>query len=291
MPNDMILLIDPFKNLINTYQMMLEEEGYGVETALNLEKAYSRMNEKEYVIIITEYIPPFEKTDEMIQWVKKKASSTYIIMVTNATVDEKTYEKLFTIGVDDFILKPYAPDKILVHVKKGLKQREWILHYQELKRLSLLDPVTQESEGLIFNRIFFEKCLRQELKKARRHHHPFSLLLVQFPSREEVGDRLESFYLELIKVIRRSTREEDVICKNNGEMGIILPETDVNGSQALRQRLYHLIQSHPSFRSDEVLKPYLPTLSFQSYTFPDQFEIPESLKAVINKVSQEYPIP
>ena len=106
MPPDWILLLDPFKNLLNAYRMILEEEKYSVETALNLEEAYQLFAKRQYSIIITEYIPPFEATDDMIQWVKKDSPETFVIVVTNACIDEKRYDKLFTIGVDDFILKP-----------------------------------------------------------------------------------------------------------------------------------------------------------------------------------------
>jgi PleD family two-component response regulator len=279
MPNHWILLIDPFKNLLNAYRIILEEEKYLVETALNLEDACDLLKKRQHSVIITEYIPPFETMDGMIQWVKKITPETYIIIITNAIIDEKTYEKLFTIGVDDFILKPYSPDKILVHIKKGLKQRDLIFRLQSLERLSFLEPFAQEIQELIFNAVFFKKCLRQELKRAKRHNHPFSLLLIQLPTKEKIGDRFDSFYMELVKIVRRYTREEDMVGKDNGELGIILPETDQPGSQALIQRLSNLIYTHPPFKSDDVLKPYLQTLSFQSFTYPDQFAIPESLRA------------
>jgi PleD family two-component response regulator len=287
MPNNWILLIDPFKNLLNAYHIILEEENYLAETALNLKDAYELFKKRQYSVIITEYIPPFETTDYMIQWVKKNSPEVYIIMVTNAIVDEKTYEKLFTIGVDDFILKPYSPERILVHVKKGLKQRDLILKMQELERFSLLEPITEKIQAVIFKTIFFKRCLRQEIKKAKRHHHPFSLLLMQMPTKEEIGDRFDSFYMELVKIVKRYTREEDMVGRNNGEIGIILPEIDQIGSQALIQRLLNLIHTHPQFKSDNVLMPYLQTLSFQSFTYPDQFAVPDSLKTVLEEVDKE----
>jgi len=283
MPNHWILLIDPFKNLLNAYRTFLEHEKFQVEMALNLEEAYELFKKRQYSVIITEYIPPFGAMDEMIQWVKKNSSETYIIIVTNAIIDEKTYEKLFTIGVDDFILKPYSPDKILVHINKGLKQRDLIFKLQSLERLSFLEPFAQEIQELIFNSVFFKKCLRQELKRAKRHNHPFSLLLIQLPTKENIGDRFDSFYMELVKIVKRYTREEDMVGKNNGEIGVILPETDQLGSQALIKRLLNLIYTHPPFESDDVLKTYIQTLSFQSFTYPDQFTLPESLKAVFEE--------
>jgi PleD family two-component response regulator len=288
MTSNWILLLDPFKNLLNAYRMIMEEEKYFVETALNLKEAYQLFGKRKYSVIITEYCPPFEATDEMIQWVKKNGPETYIIIVTNASIDEKIYDKLFTIGVDDFIPKPYSPERILVHIKKGLKQRDLILRQQKLERLSFLEPFAQEIQEVIFNAVFFKRCLRQELKRARRHHHPFSLLLIQVPSEGKRDSRFDSFYMDLVKILKKHTREEDMIGKNDGEISIILPETDQTGSEALVQRLLNLIQGAPQFKSDEVLRSHIQDLSFQSFTYPDQFSIPEPLKAVLEEVDKEY---
>jgi len=287
MISNWILLLDPFKNLLNAYRMILEEEKYFVETALNLEEAYQLFRKRQYSVIITEYCPPFEATDEMIQWVRKNAPETYIIIVTNASIDEKIYDKLFTIGVDDFIPKPYSPERILVHVKKGLRQRDLILRLQELERLSLLEPFAQEIQEVIFNAGFFKRCLRQEFKRAKRHHHPFSLLLIQVPGEEKTSHRSRSLYMNLAKIVKKHTREEDMIGKSNGEIGIILPETDESGSEALVQRLLNLIHTDHQFKSDEGFRSYTQALSFQSFTFPGQFSIPEPLKAVLEDVDKE----
>ena len=283
-----ILLIDPFKNLLNAYRMILEEERYLVETAFNLKDAYQLLIKRQYSVIITEYTPPFETTDYMIQWVKKNTPEVYIIIVTNASVDEKTYEKLFAIGVDDFILKPYSPERVLVHVKKGLKQRDLIINLKKLERLHLFEPITQEIQGFIFNALFFKKCLRQEIKKAKRHHHSFSLLLIQIPPKEKIGDQYDSFYMELLKIVKRYTREEDMVGRDNGEIGIILPETDQIGSKALIQRLSNLIYNHSSFKLDNILRMQTKNVFIQSFTYPNQFVLPESLSPVLEEVNKEY---
>lgn len=288
MTSDWILLLDPFKNLLNAYRMILEEEKYLVETALNLTEAYQLFGKRQYSVVITEYCPPFEATDDMIQWVKKNVPATYLIIVTNASIDEKIYDNLFTIGVDDLILKPYSPERILVHVKKGLKQRELILRLQKLERLSFLEPFAQDIQDVIFSIAFFKRCLRQELKKAKRHHRPFSLILIRVPGSGERGSRFDSFYMDLARIVKKHTREEDMIGKNNGEIGIILPETDQIGSEALSQRLLKIIHADPQFKSDDILRSSIQTLSFQSFTYPDQFSIPEPLRAVLEELDKDY---
>jgi diguanylate cyclase (GGDEF)-like protein len=289
MPEDWILLLDPFRNLLNTYRMILEVEKFSVETVVNIEKAFYQFSTRHYAVFITEYLYPLEDTCHMIQWVKQNAPETYIIMVTEADIDETTYETLFDIGLDDLLSKPYPPEKVLVHIKKGIRQRDFFLKKQEVEKQSPLDPVAEQVKQPIFNRTYFKKCLRQELKRARRHNHPLSLLLLRIPPEEMLGDRLENFCVELAKLLRSYTREEDLVGRENGDFGILLPETDQDGSGAVVKRLSRLIQDHPTFSTDEFLRPIVEALSFQSFTYPERFLIPESLKVVLEEISQEYP--
>jgi PleD family two-component response regulator len=289
MPQHWILLLDPFRNLLNTYRMILEVEKYSVETAVNIEEAFNQFSIRQYSVFITEYLYPLEETCRMIQRVKQNAPETYIIMVTEADIDETTYEALFDIGLDDLLSKPYPPEKVLVHIKKGIRQRDFLLKKEEVEKQSPLDLVAQQVKQPIFNPAYFRKCLRQELKRARRHSHPLSLLLLRIPPEEMLRDRLENFCVELAKLLRSYTREEDLVGRENGDFGILLPETDQEGSGAVVKRLSRLIQNHPAFNSDEFLRPIVEALSFQTFTYPERFLVPESLRAVLEKISKEYP--
>jgi PleD family two-component response regulator len=284
-----ILLVDPFKNLLNTYRMVLEAETFPVETATDLKEAIRRFGARRYAVLMTEYFHPFEATSEMIQWVKKNSPETYIIMVTNAVIDNLTYENLFNVGVDDVITKPYSADRVLVHLKRGLRQRDLILKKQELENQSLLDVTGYKIHQLIFGSAYFKRCLRQELKRAKRHLHPLSVLLIKIPGKEDLGDRFEDFCAELGRILRSHTREEDMVGRENGHFGVLLPETDQSGSKALSRRLLNLIQSHSFFQRDEDLKPAVQALSFQSFTYPDRFDLPLSLKVVLDEVVLESP--
>ena len=281
MNENWILLIDPFQNILNAYRMVLERERYLVETSKDLDEAFDRFSTRQYSVVITEYLQPFDDMCHMVRWVKQDSPETYIMMITNLLIEETNYERLFEIGLDDFILKPCSPEKVLVHIRKGLRQRGLILKNQELERQSLLDPITQRTQQFIFNSTYFKKCLHQEIKRAKRHQHPLSLLLIQIPNREQLGERLENICIELVRMIRKSIREEDMFGRNNGTYGIILPETNQVGSEALVGRLSNLIQTYPKFKSDQNLKSTIQTLSFKTFTFPEDFVIPESLKTVL----------
>jgi PleD family two-component response regulator len=288
MSENSILLLDPYKSLLSTYRRILEGQDYVVETAINLDEAFQKCSLKQYSVFITEYISPLEDICRLIQWLKHQSPETYIIMVTHADIDETTYEALFEIGLDDLIFKPYPPEKILVHIRKGIRQRNLILEKQEAEKQLVLDPIATQIQRPIFSPTYFRKCLRQELKRAKRHQHPLSLLLITLPTEVMMGERFELFCQELARLVRTYTREEDMVGRENGNFGILLPETDHAGSQALLKRLTGLIQNEQSLQSDGAMRPYTETLSFQTFTYPEEFLIPESLMSVLEEINKEY---
>jgi PleD family two-component response regulator len=283
-----ILLLDPFKNLLNAYRMVFEEEGYLVDTATETKEAFHQFSTRHYTILITEFFPPFEETSRLIQWVKQYSPETYIIMVTNLIINDTTYGKLFEMGLDDLILKPYSAERILAHVRRGLRQKDLMPKKNEFETHPPLDSISQLVQQNVFSPINFTKSFRQELKRARRHHRLLSLILIRIPSKEEIGDRYEKFYLEMAKILRKYVREEDTVGKENGNLGIILPETDQAGSHAVLKRLLDLIKAHPSFISDGLLRPIVQALDFESYTYPEKFVIPGFLKAVVDEINSGY---
>jgi diguanylate cyclase (GGDEF)-like protein len=267
--------------------LILEGQGYFVETAKNLNEAIQKLSARPFSVILTEYFPPFEETYLMIQKVKQTHPETSVMMITNAIIDEASYEKLFDVGLDDIVFKPYSPEKIIVHLKKGLRLRNLILRKQELEILAAKTPHVAVTE-LHLSPLHFTKCLRQELKRAKRHQHPLSLVLIEIPNPRNLADQLETLFLELAKILRKRIREEDIIGRDNGHFGILLPETDETGSKAVVQRLSDLVQAHPSFQSDMSLRSLVKKLSFRSFSYPEKFVIPESLKGIVEEVNREY---
>lgn len=286
-PQNWILLVDPFKNLIDVYRMILESEKYFIETANNFEEALLRFSKREYAVVITEYFQEIAESYSIIPWVKNNFPETYIIMVTYKNIDDQTYDNLFETGLDDLIFKPYSLERILVHIKKGIRQRNVLLKKKELEKQSVLDPVASQIQKYILGQTYFKKCLRQELKRAKRHHHPLSLLVIQVPPREKVGSHFDNFFAEVANILRGYTREEDIVGRENGNFGVLLPETDQPGSRVVLQRLSNLIQTYQAFHHDKNLEPVLQDLSFQSFTYPQDFSVPKSLKTVLEEIEKE----
>ena len=279
-----ILIVDPFKNLLDIYRMFFEMEKYSVHTALTLKEAPEKLSQDHYGVLITEFLPPFEETFRSLQQIRERWPETYIIILTGALVSEETYEKLFDIPVDDLIFKPYSLGKILVHVKKGFRNRSFILKIGELERESLVDPITSQVQRPIFNLNHFRRCLRQELKRAKRHKRIFSLILTEVIGDIMPNSSLESFTIEFLRVLRDNTRQEDIVGRGNESFGILLPETDEAGSQALINRLLRLIRSHHLLRTEADSKSVDDVLSLQTFTYPEKFILPRAIGVDIRRI-------
>lgn len=173
-----------------------------------------------------------------------------------------------------------------MHIKKGLKYRELVLKNQKLEKQVIFDYFVQQMPKEILNQFFFRKRLRQELKRAKRHRHPLSLLMLQIPLREKIGELFDFFYDELAKILLKFTREEDIIGRGNGDVEVLLPETDKDGSKVVLQRLSGLIQTHQAFCSHDILGPIVQGLSFQAFTYPENFEKATFLKDLIDEIER-----
>ena len=289
MPKKSICIIDPFKNVLDIYRIILEEKGYEVDTALTLEQALHCCSLRGYSIIITEYFFPLEKMCHFIQSIKKAAPETYLIMSTSVTIDDSTYKALFDMGLDDLLVKPYGQEKLLAHIEKGVIRQEILIESQKKEKGVYSDPVAQEEPRGVFGPVYFNKLIRQEIKKAKRHQQPVSFILLRLPSKDMMGNGFGSFYVELINLLRKSLREEDLMGRENGNLGIILENTDEAGSQKLGRRLTALIQAHPSFQSKPSLQAVLNEPGFQYYTFPHPENIPEFLRPLLKEIEPESP--
>src|SRR4030065_2081485 len=101
MPKESLLLIDPFSNLLNAFKMILEVEGYQVETSLDLKEAGEKLSQKNFAVIVSECYPPYEDIALLVKQVKEKSPGTYVILNTSLTPDEAAYETLLASGVDE----------------------------------------------------------------------------------------------------------------------------------------------------------------------------------------------
>jgi DNA-binding NtrC family response regulator len=134
MSKETILILDKEFHTQWTLRTILESEKYIVLAVDTIERALQNFQEFEVSGLITEYRIDHTYTPEIIRKLKKNFPELYVMMLTHENLEEKEYGKIMSSGIDDFFLKPISSEKILIHLKKGLRQRKLVLQKRRLEQ-------------------------------------------------------------------------------------------------------------------------------------------------------------
>ena len=139
MSKEAIVILDNESNTLWTLKTILESEDYKVLSAPTIEEALKNFYEFEVSGLITEYWVHHSSTLETIRQFKKMFPEAYVMMLTNTETRENEYEEIIVAGTDDFFQKPFSINKVLLHLRKGLKQRQNLIQKkitaEELNRI------------------------------------------------------------------------------------------------------------------------------------------------------------
>jgi len=115
-----ILIVDDDEFLTETFKVILETVGYGVEVASTGMQAINLTKDKTYDMVILDIKLPDINGDEVARIMKKQGKKMKIVMITG-------YEKLAEalrderVDVKEVLMKPVSPNSLLTVTKKILK--------------------------------------------------------------------------------------------------------------------------------------------------------------------------
>ena len=143
----------------------------------------------------------------------------------------------------------------------------------ELERLSVTDPLT----GL-FNRLRMMEVLENEVRRSRRLHHTFSVVMADVDLFKKYNDEHghpagDEVLKRVAAIMRDASRDVDFVARYGGEEFLImLPETELDGAAEFAERI-----------RTKLAKEKLPagkiTLSFGVSAFPLHGDTPDQLIA------------
>jgi DNA-binding response OmpR family regulator len=132
MSRETIVILDPELNTQWPLKTFLENENYNALPVNTIEEARKKFSEFEVSGLITEYWINHSSTLETVRGFKKTFPEGYVMLLTHGDIRESEYEEIIDAGVDDLFLKPFPVKKILLHLRKGLKQRQNLLQKRRL---------------------------------------------------------------------------------------------------------------------------------------------------------------
>lgn len=116
-----ILIIDDEATILEFLKQGLEAKMFQVETAEDGERGAFLGRTGNYDLIILDYVLPKMDGFEVLKEIRNEKKHIPVIMLTvKSELDTK--EKMFAMGVDDYITKPFLFDELLMRINAILKR-------------------------------------------------------------------------------------------------------------------------------------------------------------------------
>jgi len=177
---------------------------------------------------------------------RERAKSLHIIIVSARTGSEDKIRGL-QLGAADYLTKPFDSRELRARISVGerLVRQQRVLEAQRslLEEMVRVEPLTG-----ICSRRFFEQLLRDEWTRARRYHHPVSLVMADLDHFKRVNDHYghacgDSVLSRVGQLLRDDVREPDVVARYGGEeFVLLLPETGSQGAHQVAERVRQAVR-------------------------------------------------
>ena len=200
------------------------------------------------------------------------------ILVFKDHVPSLADDRLWTLGIDDCMIQPVTPAKFLHHIARALKMRRLGMKCDELTKensqlyqLAITDGLTK----LVNRRHFFER-LATEFARAKRFGGRIGGAICDIDHFKSVNDTYghaagDRVLMGVAKIIAQTVRGIDIAGRYGGEeFGLLLPETALEGTLNLGEKIRHAIDEH-DFTEDagDLEGPAHITISIGCASFPE----------------------
>jgi DNA-binding NtrC family response regulator len=141
--NARILLIDDDKNIRQTLAIVLQEEGYFVDTAENGKEAIKKSFDNFYNLAIVDWRLPDIDGTVLITQLKETTPKMVKIMLTGYPSMNNAIEAV-NLHADAFLIKPVDVEELLKKIHELLLLQEQNKEFCETKIVSFIETRTKE---------------------------------------------------------------------------------------------------------------------------------------------------
>jgi len=115
-----VLIVEDDKEISSILQTFLEQKGYEVWTALDGHAATQEMHEREYDLILMDLMLPFKSGERLIKELREYSKTPVIVLSAKTMLETKL--EVLRLGADDYILKPFDLEEVLVRMEVVLRR-------------------------------------------------------------------------------------------------------------------------------------------------------------------------
>lgn len=115
-----VLIVEDHKEISDMLAAFLKENGYEAECAYDGREASCLLKNKEYSIILMDLMLPYKSGDILIEELRIHADTPVICLSAKSGMETRL--EVLRMGADDYILKPFDLDEVLVRMEVVLRR-------------------------------------------------------------------------------------------------------------------------------------------------------------------------
>jgi DNA-binding NtrC family response regulator len=162
MAGEKVLIVDDEADVLTLCQRILEADGYRVKTVQSGYAALDQVQQQPFDLLLVDIKMPGINGLETAQAVKQLDPGIVCVTMTGYSTMDTAIEAL-KLGVDEFVIKPFAPEDLSISVAKALEKER--LRKENIRLRSLI-PLFEFNKTLL-STIEIESLLRHVLELAQ----------------------------------------------------------------------------------------------------------------------------
>ena len=163
-----ILVVDDERNIRNNLRMVLEADGYKVDTASNGDDALLRVKDGRYDIVFVDIQMPKMDGLELLRYLRGLRPKMPVVMLTAYGTVRRAVEAM-KLGAVDFIEKPFDPKAIQLLCQEIL-EREKIGTTGTVDELLHLAKLARERKALTEARVHLKIAMMRDLSRPEPYY-------------------------------------------------------------------------------------------------------------------------
>lgn len=205
MSKHFILMVEDHYELASTVCEFLEEHGFVVDHARNLDAARHLLKQRPYHVLLLDINLPDGSGYDLCEWIRHQEGMDIPVLMLTArdTLDDKL--KGFKSGTDDYLVKPFDFNELVMRIKALIKRSLGEVSHRQLKIDDLiLDParqyVSRAGQTLELPPIQF-KLLKLLMRNAPKVLTKQEIMMELWGDEEPESDALRSHIYNLRKLV------------------------------------------------------------------------------------------
>ncbi|MDA3852106.1 MAG: response regulator transcription factor [Spirochaetaceae bacterium] len=174
MTNNRILLVEDQQDLWKMVKESFQHLNYQIIAAADKEQALFYLKNQSFDLVLLDIMLDGDNGLEILQFVRRQDQLIPIIMLSSLS-DMATRKKSFSMGADDYLIKPYAQDEMVMRTKRAIERRDKNQPQNKFKSMIYMGSIKLDLD----EQILFIKDTAIELRSKLYH---ILLLFMQNPN-------------------------------------------------------------------------------------------------------------